>query len=523
MRVTNNLLVFNQYKNTQNNNLQSRPYFQNNMDTVNFSARYKTPRISGDPAIFNQATQDIMQGIYTKLKTIKTFFADMLPVKASKIKQDYEPLLIYKGNKGHTFILKDNSDGIETITIARSNKKSNIVRLVVRTSDKQTTHYLIDGLDKAVANVNQNAPFMMPPSYRYMTKEQIAESGVKKYINLADEELTKYVDFLENYGKPNKVQEIMPESEKATKIIQTTHPQLSEIKPNKLINLFDTAIESLPKHINPQISPSTGKMVGFNMTTDDGSVIRVLKAMNPDYGDQLKYLSIRKVSPNGEKQFISIDLLNKEVLKTDQKTGKPIISHNAVYHYTPQELVRENIVDDFNAIMKEIFRNPKSSDKSLSQEVTVLKLKEKPQLKQEKEFSIEDFEDEKLNHILSSNNGELGAEVASAPKKRGRKPRIKQSDEQTTEVIKTPQKRGRKPKAKSSEPQPISAEKNILKINDDITQEIAKQQTDVIAKANKDADNLAELYFKTFVSRFKETLGQKMADFKAKYDELFNV
>ena len=494
MRITNNLLVFNPHKrNTQNNPIQYKSYMQNTVDTVSFSARFKAPRQISEPAVFNQATQDKVQNIYAKLKTIKKFFADMLPAKASQIKQEYAPLLVYKGNKGHTFVLKDNPDGIETLTVARSNKNSNLIRIVVRDKDKNATHFLIDGLDKSVANINQNAPFMMPASFRYMSAEEIAISGVKKYITLADEELTKYAEFLENYGKPNKAQEVVQEVKKPTKIAETVEAKISEIKPNKLINIFDIEIDKLPKHINPQVSPSSGKMVGFTVKTEDGSTIRVIKAMNPEYGDQLKYISIRKTTPSGEKQYISVDLLNKEILKTDQQTGKPVIINETVYHYTPQELARENVAEDFNAIMKEIFRGAKASDKNLSQEVTVLKIKEKPQPKKVEEISIEDFEDAKLNEVLSANDGEMG--TISAHKKRGRKPKVKTESSVESQASK--------------------------KI--EIPSQVSKYQEEVIAKANQEADNLAELYFKTFVSRFKETLGKKMADFKAKYDELFNV
>lgn len=521
MRVTNNLLVFNSYKrNTQNNHIQHKSYMQNTIDMVSFSARFKAPRQISEPAIFNQATQDTVQNVYAKLKTIKKFFADMLPAKASHIKQEYEPLLIYKGNKGHTFVLKDNPDGVETLTVARSNKNSNLIRIVVRDKDKNATHFLIDGLDKSVANINQSAPFMMPASFRYMSAEEIATSGVKKYITLADKELTKYAEFLENYGKPNKVQEVVQEVKNPTKIAETVEAKLSEIKPNKLINIFDTEIDKLPKHINPQVSPSSGKMVGFTLNTEDGSTIRVIKAMNPDYGDQLKYISIRKITPSGEKQYISVDLLNKEILKTDQQTGKPLIINDTVYHYTPQELAHENVVEDFNTIMKEIFRSSKASDKNLSQEITVLKIKEKPQPKKVEEISIDDIEDAKLNAILEKENAGLqSVQVEStAPKKRGRKPKVKTDEVSNTEITSAPKKRGRKPKVKTESSVESQASKKI-----EIPSQVSKYQEEVIAKANQEADNLAELYFKTFVSRFKETLGKKMADFKAKYDELFNV
>ncbi|MBE7710289.1 MAG: hypothetical protein E7Z93_07580 [Cyanobacteria bacterium SIG32] len=527
MRVTNNLLVFNPYKrNTQNNHVQHKSYMQNTVDTVSFSARFKAPRQISEPAIFNQATQDTVQSIYAKLKTVKKFFADMLPAKASHIKQEYEPLLIYKGNKGHTFMLKDNPDGIETLTVARSNKNSNLIRIVVRDKDKNATHFLIDGLDKSVANINQNAPFMMPPSFRYMSAEEITNSGVKKYITLADEELTKYAEFLENYGKPNKAQEVVQELPKPAKVAEVVEAKLPEIKPNKLINIFDTPVDKLPKHINPQVSPSSGKMVGFTLNAEDGSTIRVIKTMNPNYGDQLKYISIRKTTPSGEKQYISVDLLNKELLKTDQLTGKPIIENDTVYHYTPQELARENVAENFEAIMKEIFRSSKASDKNLSQEITVLKIKEKPQPKKVKEVSIEDIEDARLNAILDKENAMIESVKTDsvAPKKRGRKPKIKTEEVSNPETTSAPKKRGRKPKVKIESPVETSkAVENQVSKKAEIPPQVLKYQEEVIAKAAQEADNLAELYFKTFVSRFKETLGKKMADFKAKYDELFNI
>ncbi len=518
MRVTNNLFVFNSYKrNTQNSQMQYKPSMQNPIDRVSFSARFKAPKLDTPIGIFNQATQDTVQSIYTKLKTIRKYFADMVPTKASQIKQEYEPLLIYKGNKGHTFVLKDDPDGIETLTVARSNKNSNLLRLVVRDKDKNATHYLIDGLDKTVANVNQNTPFIIPANLRYMSPEQVASSGIKRYIALAHEELTKYTDFLENYGKPKKIQEAIKEIKKPVEVQQIA--KIVEIKPNKLIKIFESTPEELPKHISSQISPVSGKVVAFSLKTEDGGTLRVLKTMNSEYGDQLKYISIRKTLPTGEKKFISLDLLNKEFLKTDSITGKPVIMNDVVYHYTPEEIAKNNVAEEFNTYMKEIFRQAKDGEE-LSQEVTVLKIKEKPQPKQKiEDISIEDLEDKRLNSLLEKNHGELSSTTEMpVTKKRGRKPKSQQVEVQNSEASTLPKKRGRKPKVQNTEPQQPK-----IKIDDEISAEIAKHQSEIISKANKDADNLAELYFKTFMSRFKETLGQKMADFKSKYDELFNI
>ena len=120
---------------------------------------------------------------------------------------------------------------------------------------------------------------------------------------------------------------------------------------------------------------------------------------------------------------------------------------------------------------------------------------------------------------MEKNHGELSSTTEMpVTKKRGRKPKSQQVEVQNSEASTLPKKRGRKPKVQNTEPQQPK-----IKIDDEISAEIAKHQSEIISKANKDADNLAELYFKTFMSRFKETLGQKMADFKSKYDELFNI
>ena len=125
-----------------------------------------------------------------------------------------------------------------------------------------------------------------------------------------------------------------------------------------------------------------------------------------------------------------------------------------------------------------------------------------------------------MNRILDEEmkRDKLSSKEQPTVKKRGRKLKNAKVEAQTAEVVVTPKRRGRKPKSENVEPMktPKTEEPRL-------NYDIEKYKNEIIAKANEEADNFAELYFKTFVSRFKETLGQKIADFKTKYEELFNI
>ena len=529
MRVTNNLFVFNNNRNIQQDSIQRKPYYTPMLgrDMVNFTGGIRVTRKEPVFDLLNQLTQDTMGSIYLNLKKAKKYFADMHPVKVTQIKQKYEPLQIYKGSKGHTFKLTDNPDGIDTISVYRSNKNENLMRIVVKDKKENATHFVIDGLDRVVANISQNQPYLMPPRLRYMTNAQINQSGVKKYIALADEELGKYVKFLDEFGQAKPVEKVAEKPVK--KVAEEVKPPIEsqvavkpvKIKPDNLFAIFDNTAETLPKHINPQISPASGKVVGFSLKTQDGGSLKVSKKMNSLYGDQLRYVSLEKTLPNGEKKYISIDLSNKNFLDTDQNTGKPTIFEDSIYSFTPEEIEKNNLANDFAEYMKEIFRKTKSGEENLTQEVTVLKIKQnKPQPKSVAIQSLEDIEDPNLNRILDEEmkRDKLSSKEQPTVKKRGRKLKNAKVEAQTAEVVVTPKRRGRKPKSENVEPMktPKTEEPRL-------NYDIEKYKNEIIAKANEEADNFAELYFKTFVSRFKETLGQKIADFKTKYEELFNI
>ncbi|MBQ8168349.1 hypothetical protein IJZ97_02910 [bacterium] len=492
MRVNNNLFVLypqNNYK----ERIQQKPYLS--IAQTSFEGSFKRRHIDNVMhAIFNSETQDTMQNIYRNLKGIKKFFADMNPQKVAKIKQDYGAMEAHKGVKGYVFKLSENSDNLDTISVARSNKNANLIRIAIKDKEEKTTHFLIDGLDKSVSNINQNLPSIIPAKLRYMTSKEVENSGVKKYINLADQELDKFKQYLENYNNPSTSLKIIKEESTVQSIVAKSQ----EFKPKTLLAIFDGGAENLPKHVTPQISPASNKVVAFSLQTEDGGTLKVAKKMNPSYGDQLRYVSLEKVMPDGDKKFMAIDLASKNFLKVDPMNGKPIVVKDTIYQYTSEDLAKNELINDFNNYITEIFRKPKTGEESLSQNVTVLKIKQnKPKIE---DISIEDLEDKKLNKILDKEflKGEKATSV------------------ETTKVSK---KRGRKPKVKDIE----TPKNEKLNIQDYISNTLGKTQQDVISKATKDADDLADLYFKTFVARFKESFGQKMADFKSKYDELFKM
>lgn len=541
MRVENNIFAlsnnFGIYNNRKNEN---RAYISTGLsyDTVNFTGRRPKDFVKaiGDAktaiskatkgtgkrhiknafhAQLNPESQKQVENMHKNFQVISEFFERLKtnPPKAEKIKDGYLPIIKGTKKQGLTFRMPFPEDG-KTITISKSRNEKDLMRIVITDSEGKETHFLLDGFDKVVGNLNKKNPRFMPPKFRYMTAEELDRSGAKLYINYANSELQNFAQYLEKVSSDQPI--------KTRKKVGTDGVTTSTLKPitraispaltreeaiTKLFGIFEKGADEIPTHINPQVSPSSRKVVAFSLKTEDGGTLKVSKRMNPEYGSQLRYVTIEKVSPEGYKHFISIDFETKEFLKCDSTNGKPKIIKDSIFSYTPAEIKEYNIENKFNSYMEEIFRASKATD--APHEVTVLKLKETPKAQRKiEDMDVSEFEDKRVTAQVAKEQ-KLAQEQPQAP---AIEPEVRVT-EKVAEEIKPVKRRGRKPKVKTETTEQPKTQKP--------TDGIEKFKTDMLAKATDEANKFADEYFKTFITQFKKAMSEKMSDFQSKLDELF--
>lgn len=543
MRVENNIFALNNnfgvYNNKKNTN---RVYLPTSLhyDTVSFSGRRPKDFVKaiGDAktavskatkgtgkrhiknalhAQLNPETQKQVENMHKNFQLISNFFERLKtnPLKAEKIKEGYLPIITRTKKQGYTFRMPFPETG-KTVTISRSRNEENLMRIIITDAEGKETHFLLDGFDKVVGNLNKKNPRFMPPKFRYMTAEELNNTSAKSYINYANSELQNFAQYLEKVSTEQPIKTRKQPSHAATKIVTkaTESPALTrEQSIIKLFGMFEKGADDVPAHINPQISTSSKKIVVFSLKTEDGGTLKVSKRMNPEYGSQLRYVTLEKTSPEGHKSFISIDFDTKEFLKCDTTNGKPKIVKDSVFSYTPAEIKEYNIENNFNSYMNEIFRAAKETD--TPHEVTILKLKEKSQPQRRiEDMDVSEFEDKRITAQVAKEQ-KLAQEQPQTPANET----ITQMTEQSSEVAeakpeaKPVKKRGRKPKVKTETPEQPKTQTP--------SDGIEKFKTDMLAKATDEANRFADEYFKTFITQFKKAMSDKMSDFQSKLDELF--
>lgn len=275
--------------------------------------------------------QSTLENMHTNIDSINNFFHKLStnPVKAEKIKNNYPDLVRKQKKKGIIFNL-DNEEG--TITILRNRNKNTLLRLIINNQNGEN-HFLIDGYDKIVANLNKKNPTILPPKLRYMTSTEINSSGVKQYIEIAGRKISDYTQYLKSFDN-------------GIKPSITTVPNANESL-KKILTIFEGKGENLPDNLRLLVSPNNNKVLAFNLKTSDGGELKVSKKVSSEYKEDLRYLSFEETLPDGAKKFLSIDLLTNDFLKTGLK-GKPVVINDKVLSYTPAELKEYGIKNSFN-------------------------------------------------------------------------------------------------------------------------------------------------------------------------------
>ena len=282
--------------------------------------------------------------------------------------------------------------------------RSNILYISINDDSHLYNGIIVDGKDKLIANYLKKHPHMLPSRIKYMNAEAMQKAEPEKFINLADEKLQSYSDFIrkikngeiplpkqeqapankslksenktkKNLVKANKNSKTDKKQEKTTltKIIDRRPEAKPVHKPPKLTNEeFSNYItaksenilkqisnmlnqDSFPEHITP-IRTKNGNALGIKLNTDDGGSLKVVRKAIGSYGSSMPYLSFEKINKDNTSNYISIDFISNKILRTKEK-GKPHISaDHVVYELTPDELKRRNIETKLDYYMSQIFK-----------------------------------------------------------------------------------------------------------------------------------------------------------------------
>ena len=395
--------------NQHKSNQESVPYIRNiETNTVSFGMRVNY----GVPAELAQDLQVKIVNIHKNLDFIKNFFAKYTiknPQLGSLIKKGYSDL-IPKRQSEIVFRLPDSKD---TIEIMRSQTRDNILYISIDNGSVDFNGIVVDGKDRLIANYLKRHVHMLPRELKYMNNERMVKAQPEKFINIADEKLQNYGDYIRKLesGEIPMPKIGMTPARKAwlekdkenkiavnkTEISQLRTAKLSETKTktdSKLTKFVDRNSESknrpvhkpprltsesyaelitqksknivknitklfgqpendFPPHLTPKSTPS-GTILGFSLNTDDGGTLKVMKKVVGSYGSSMPYLSFEKVNKDKTMNFISIDMITNKILRTKDK-GKPhISSDHIVYELTPDELKKRKIEEKLDYYMSQI-------------------------------------------------------------------------------------------------------------------------------------------------------------------------
>ena len=372
-----------------------------NTDSVSFGMRVNY----GVPASLPDIMQKKVANIHSNIDFIQEFFAEYTrknPNLSAKIKKLYTDIIPQRKSA----ILFKLPDTDNTLEVMKGQTRSNILYISINDDSHLYNGIIVDGKDKLIANYLKKHPHMLPSRIKYMNAEAMQKAEPEKFINLADEKLQNYSDFIRkikngeiplskqeqapankplktkskneterNITKANKNSKTDKKQEKTTltKIIDRRPEAKPVHKPPKLTNEeFSNYItaksenilkqisnmlnqDSFPEHITP-IRTKNGNALGIKLNTDDGGSLKVVRKAIGSYGSSMPYLSFEKINKDNTSNYISIDFISNKILRTKEK-GKPHISaDHVVYELTPDEIKRRNIETKLDYYMSQIFK-----------------------------------------------------------------------------------------------------------------------------------------------------------------------
>lgn len=446
-------------------------------DKVSFGMRINY----GVPAKLTQDLQDKIVNIHKNLDLIQNFFAKYNtknPQLGALIKKNYSNL-IPKRKSGIVFKLPNSED---TIEIMRSQTRDNILYISIDNGSVDFNGIVVDGKDKLIANYLKHHAHMLPRELKHMNDERMTKAQPEKFINVADEKLQNYGDYirkLESGEIPmpklgmTTAKKAWLEKDQENKItknetivssLQNTITNGRETAPGKDLNLtklIDRNPESknrpvhksprltngdyaefitqksknivkyitklfsqkdFASHLTPKSTPN-GTVLGFTLNTDDGGTLKVIKKVVGSYGSSMPYLSFEKVNPDNSLNFISIDMITNKILRTKDK-GKPhISSDHIVYELTPDELKRRKIEEKLDYYMAQITKEQAEASLPEATNVTEVIRTQPPKVIQHIEKSKKMTQNPKTKQIKDlsevENLDKLKEQMRSLGKKNG--------------------------------------------------------------------------------------------------------
>ncbi len=355
--------------------------------------------------ILHQDTQDTLQNIQDNYSKIKDYFDNLKtsPLKARKIRERYESLIRRNNKQGLTF---KNPETDELVTVLQSrNKSNNLLRFIIE-GKESSTHLLVETPNRVIKNIDPNAPYVIPPKFRYMTDTEIQASGLPKYAEFINAEVEKYHQYLQNYD------ELFPRQKSGPKVGYKRKPK-QEPNIEKTYTTDDVSKlfaqgTKFPPHVTPTISPRSGQILGLNLTTSNGNTLKIYKSMIKDVTPPFLYISFIETAKDGSKKYLNIASDSKEFLPSSI-AGKPLIDDEGYLQvYTEEEAEERGILDKFNEYMNEIFAQNTESRAKVEAPTLIYKpkkaAKRKPRIE---DIRIEDIEDKNLNKLLDKNKDSI--------------------------------------------------------------------------------------------------------------------
>ena len=349
-------------------------------------------------------------------------------------------------------------DSRGSVIVRQLRAETDMLRFAVEDKGEQKNLYT-KGYGRVVANINPKNPHFLPRRFRFMTEDEIKNSNIEEYIKITDEELAKYNEYLAQFRDPEKRKSVQVAGRGAA----STASALPNVKENikRMNEIFAKSSKDFSEDVKLQTA-SNGNMLGLSFTAEDGALIKAAKVTNKQYRNDVIYLKFSKQYPDGRKTFMAVDLMTHKFLRL-KDDGKPYIRNDVLYEYTEAEVQKRNMNSKFTDYVDEI-------SKKLVQ-------KEKP------ETVVE------------------AVKPAETPKK---KVRTKTKTE-APKIEQTPENDKIIPEAEINKP--------------DVNFEKMKSAT--VEKAKKDAQTLADVYFKTFTETFNELITKKLSDFKTGIEKIF--
>ncbi len=355
--------------------------------------------------VLPQETQDTIQHIQENNSKIKAYFDTLKtkPLKAKLIRERYEPLIRRNNKQGLTF---RNPETDELVTILQSRSKSaDLLRFIIEDKDS-TKHILVETPNRVIKNIDQNAPYVIPPKFRYMTETEINASGLSDYAKFIDSEVEKYHQYLGKYD------ELYPPQKSGPKVGYKRKPATEKL-PEKIYTTADISKlfsqeTKFPPHVTPTISPRSGQILGLNLTTSDGNTLRVYKSMMKEFMPPLVYISFVETLQDGNKKYLNINSDSKEFLYSNIN-GKPAIDDDGyLMVFDEEEAQKRGITEKFNKYMNEIFAQNAESRTKVEAPTVTYKPKKVPKRKPRiEDIRVEDLEDKRLNQLLDKNKDSI--------------------------------------------------------------------------------------------------------------------